>query len=105
MDVIEILTQLKEEGYIPDRASVIEIGAQQLSNRVLRARALVARLGHLFGMEYEPPLPSSKPTTLNQFGVEHLSPDAPLAADLCDGSVVHTHRSISTAVQTPSRWI
>ena len=72
--VIELLIQLKEEaaparphlGYRDRSAAVFQQGAS--SSRV------VERLGRLFGVESVPPLPDPKPTTLNQFGGERLSP-------------------------------
>ena len=43
------LIALRRSGRLPDRARVIEIGAQQLSNSFLRAEAPLAELYGLFG--------------------------------------------------------
>ena len=56
---LELLIKLREAGYLPDGASVIEIGAQQISNSVLRSMPAVERLGRLFGARSAPPLPLS----------------------------------------------
>ncbi len=48
---VELLIRLREGGYLPDRTSVIEIGAQQISNSVLRNSPEVERLGRLFGTQ------------------------------------------------------
>jgi len=79
---VELLIRLREGGYLPDRASVIEIGAQQVSNSVLRNSAEVERLGRLFGAKSLAPLPSPLATSIGPDGHERLSPHAPLARDL-----------------------
>ena len=43
------LLALRRAGRLPDRARVVEIGAQQLSNSFLRAEAPLAELCGLFG--------------------------------------------------------
>src|SRR6202171_6154396 len=43
------LIALRHSGRLPDRARVVEIGAQQLSNSFLRAEAPLAELYGLFG--------------------------------------------------------
>jgi hypothetical protein len=50
-DTILNLTTLRQSGRLPDRSSVIEIGAQQLSNSFLRATAELAELYRLFDRE------------------------------------------------------
>src|SRR5215467_12062884 len=79
---VQLLVWLRKGGYLPDRASVIEIGAQQVSNSVLRSRADVEELGRLFGVHSPPPLPAPLPPQKNPDGYESQSPDAPLARDL-----------------------
>lgn len=79
---IELLARLREQGHIPDRAAVIELGAQQLSNSLLRASAEVEKLGQLFGVNSAPPLQSPLPATLEPSGYEPLSDEAPLAREL-----------------------
>jgi hypothetical protein len=51
---VELLIRLREGGYLGDRASIIEIGAQQISNSVLRNSPQVERLGRLFGTQDAP---------------------------------------------------
>ena len=79
---VELLIRIKEEGHIPNRASVIEIGAQQLSNSLLRAKAEVETLGRLFGVHSMSPLPTPVSSVVEPSGYERLSPEAPLARDL-----------------------
>jgi hypothetical protein len=76
---LTLLIRLKEQGYIPDRASVIEIGAQQLSNSFLRARDEVNRIGQLFDAGPEFVLTEPLPTPRTESGAEGLCPDAPPA--------------------------
>jgi len=76
---LELLIKLREEGYLPDKASVIEIGAQQLSNSVLRSMPEVERLGRLFGARSAPPLPQPLPADVSPEGYERQSPQAPPA--------------------------
>ena len=79
---IALLIRLREQGAIPDRAAVIEIGAQQLSNSTLRARAQVEKLGRLFGVQSTPPLPAPVASEIDSVGYERLSADAPLSRSL-----------------------
>jgi hypothetical protein len=79
---VELLIRLREGGYLPDRASVIEIGAQQVSNSVLRSMPQVERLGQLFGARSAPPLPPPLPVEVGADGYEPQSPTAPFARDL-----------------------
>src|SRR5262249_18614253 len=48
-DTILHLINLRRAGRLPDRGRVVEIGAQQLSNSFLRAKAELAELYDLFG--------------------------------------------------------
>src|SRR5580704_16934558 len=79
---VELLIKLREAGYLPDQASVIEIGAQQISNSVLRSMSEVERLGRLFGVCSSPPLPQPLPTDIGPDGYERQSPAAPPAREL-----------------------
>jgi hypothetical protein len=79
---VELLIRLRQQGYLPDRASVIEIGAQQMSNSVLRNSSEVVELGRLFGVQSAPPLPEPLQTRTTPTGYESMSIDAPLARDL-----------------------
>jgi hypothetical protein len=79
---VELLIKLREGGYLPDHGAVIEIGAQQISNSVLRAMAEVERLGRLFGASTASPLPKPLPADVNPEGYERQSPAAPAARDL-----------------------
>src|SRR5690242_10168804 len=79
---VEVLIKLREEGYLPDQAAVIEIGAQQVSNSVLRAITKVEHLGRLFGAHSAPPLPQPLASDVNPEGYERQSPAAPAAREL-----------------------
>ena len=78
---LDLLIRLKQNGHIPDRTSVIEIGAQQLSNSLLENRPKVEKLGRLFGAA--PPAPLSAPAMSYVIhGTEEHQPEtAPLARD------------------------
>ena len=79
---VELLGQLKAERRIPDRAKVIELGAQQLSYSLLRSEEVLVKLGKLFGVGTELPIPL--PNAPPDFdGIEEkLAPDAPMARKL-----------------------
>jgi hypothetical protein len=79
---VQMLIRLREAGHVPDHAAVIEIGAQQIANRVLREMPEVERLGRLFGVRSPPPLPQPLPAEVGPDGNEFLSAAAPLARDL-----------------------
>ena len=76
------MIKLREGGYLPDRAAVIEIGAQQVSNSVLRAMPDVEQLGRSFGVHSSPPLPQPLPAEVGPDGYERQSPQAPSAREL-----------------------
>lgn len=78
---IEVLLRLGEEGHIPDRASVIDIGAQQLSNSFLAARSNLERLGRLFGITRPLPLPAPVASYVTHGDLEHQPANAPPARD------------------------
>ena len=42
---LELIRKLRRMGYVPNGAKIVEVGAQQLSNSVLRDRALLEELG------------------------------------------------------------
>jgi hypothetical protein len=79
---VELLIRLRQGGYLPDRASIMEIGAQQISNSVLRDPERVDELGRLFGVQSAPPLPAPVPASYTPNGYERMSPRAPFARDL-----------------------
>jgi hypothetical protein len=79
---VQLLIKLREGGYLPDRGAVIEVGAQQVSNSVLRSMPDVERLGELFGVRSASPLPRPLPSDINPDGYERQSPAAPAARDL-----------------------
>jgi 2-polyprenyl-3-methyl-5-hydroxy-6-metoxy-1,4-benzoquinol methylase len=75
---LQILINLKEKGYISNRASIIEIGAQQLSNQFLLATEQLNKISDLFGVPRFS-LPAPLPTkSLN--GIELLNSHAPQAS-------------------------
>jgi len=80
-DTIEVLIRLREEGYLADRVSVVEIGAQQLANTFLEARDRISHVGSLFGIVRPCPLPRAIPTHIVHGELEHLGESAPLARD------------------------
>src|SRR5271154_6877868 len=78
---LDLLLRLREEGYIPDRASVMEIGAQQLANNFLKAREKIEKAGQQFGTSEASPLVPPNPTYIVHGEVEHLGAAAPPARD------------------------
>jgi hypothetical protein len=81
-DIVDLIVKLRLDGYIGRRPSVMEIGAQQLSNDFLRLADDVVRLGHLFGVVEPLRLPPSPPSRHIVHGtLEHLNPAAPPARD------------------------
>jgi len=79
--IIGLLGRLRIDGQIPRRATVIEIGAQQLTNSFLTATDELASLGYLFGITTLPPLPAPLPTHVLPSGQEHLPQQAPRARE------------------------
>jgi hypothetical protein len=79
---VQLLVRLREGGYLPDRGSVMEIGAQQISNSVLRNSPEVERLGQLFGTKSTAPVPAPRPATVGADGYERMAEDAPPAREL-----------------------
>lgn len=78
---LDVLLRLREEGHIPDQASVIEIGAQQLANNFLKAGHKIEAAGQCFGARGELRLPEPMPSVIVHGGTEHLDAAAPLARD------------------------
>ncbi len=76
---LELLLMLRRNGHIPDRARVVELGAQQLSHDLLASRELIKEFGETFKKSGEPPLPQAQGEAKFD-GVEQLlDPDAPMA--------------------------
>jgi hypothetical protein len=74
--IIELVGQLRSEGYLRDRLSVAEIGSQQLGPGFLDARDAMARVGKLFDVTVSCPLTQSNAShALGRDG------DAPYARD------------------------
>lgn len=74
-DTILSLINLRRAGRLPDRAEVMEIGAQQLSNSFLRATAELAELYGLFGRK-PADLGAPRETTIVD-GLERQAEEAP----------------------------
>jgi hypothetical protein len=78
---LDVLLRLREEGYIPDRASIIEIGAQQLANSFLEAPQKIEAAGRCFRANGDLSLPDPTPSFIVHGRTEHLDAAAPLARD------------------------
>ncbi len=76
---IELLSRLRQNGRLDNPTSVIEIGAQQLTNEFLLARQQIEDLGRLFGVTQTLNLPSPQQSYTVEGGAEHLPETAPLA--------------------------
>lgn len=80
---LELIIRLKNEGYFPGGATnIVEIGAQQISNDVLKAPAFIERLSREFGVSKPFDLAKPTETKILHGVVEHLDPEAPFARDL-----------------------
>ena len=82
VEIVDLLSSLRKGGYLPAPCGVIEIGAQQLANSLLEARAEVDALGLLFGAKEKFSLDVPKQTQTMHGELEALSPQAPFARDL-----------------------
>jgi hypothetical protein len=78
---LNVFLRLREEDYIPDRASIVEIGAQQLTNSFLEAREPFIEAGQRFQASGEPCLVRPNPMFMANGGVEQLDAAAPMARD------------------------
>src|SRR5437879_11697477 len=76
-----VLLRLKEEGRIPDRASIIEIGAQQLANSFLEARQKIETAGRYFRARGDLRLPKPTPAVVAHGMMDQLDPGAPPARE------------------------
>jgi hypothetical protein len=80
---LELILRLKGEGYFPPgNANIVEIGAQQISNDVLKMPQLVEKMGREFGATQPFSLAEPNQSHVVHGILEHLSPDAPFARDL-----------------------
>ena len=77
----DLVVRLKNEGYISTGA-IVEIGAQQLSNDVLRNREKLRQLGQAFGIADTISLPGPTESVLLHGNLEHLDSGAPPAREL-----------------------
>jgi hypothetical protein len=78
---LELLIHLAEGGHIKPNSSIIEIGAQQLSNSFLSSVDSIRKLEALLNSPRTYKLPEKPPSRITPEGVELLSPDAPMARD------------------------
>lgn len=80
---LELILRLKAEGYFPGNSKkIVEIGAQQISNDVLKKPALIEKMGREFGATQPFDLAKPSESKIIQGVVEHLDPEAPFARDL-----------------------
>ena len=78
----DLIVRLKGEGYIPATGAIVEIGAQQLSNDVLRDQDKLKELGQAFGITAILDLPGPTESVLLHGNLEHLDSAAPPARDV-----------------------
>jgi len=76
---IELVIELKRRGYLDGNLSVVEIGAQQLTDGFLGAREKIEEAGRLFGAKTASPLPRPHGCTTADRG--NLDDGAPYARD------------------------
>ena len=73
---LALMIGLRSQGYIANGASIVEIGAQQLSGDILRSPESLVAIARAF--EVEPrSFGSAKPALTGQSGEETLDPNAP----------------------------
>jgi hypothetical protein len=80
-DTLEMLVWLHAEGHLRASRSVMEIGAQQLSNNFLEAKDRIELVGKVFKIPTTCPLPEPTPSYIVHGDLEHLPEDAPRARD------------------------
>ena len=102
---LAILVEMKQQGLIPDRGAIIEIGAQQLTNSFLEGRSTIEGFGHLFGVTEPISLKPAEAVRRTAGGTEILDVSAPLRATSGFGWDLDMPPSTSTAVREPSHSI
>lgn len=81
---IKMLTRLQKEGYFHSRRVVVEIGAQQLSNDILRNPQVLWDCQESFNaVRWNPPPPDF--TRIAHGELEELSADAPVSRNFFEG--------------------
>jgi hypothetical protein len=78
---LNVLCLLKEQGLLKHNPSVVEIGAQQLSNDFLGAKILLDKAGSIFGAKTPHNFPEPVSNEIVHGNLEHQSAAAPLARD------------------------
>jgi hypothetical protein len=78
---LTILAEMKQRSLIPDSGRVVEVGAQQLTNSFLEARAEIAEFGKLFGVAEPITLRAPAPVYHTGGGIEILDAIAPPSRD------------------------
>jgi hypothetical protein len=76
---LRLLIKLKEQGLIPGKSSVIEIGAQQLSDDFLCCNAELKKMGQLYGVSRACPLPPPLAMPFDDGRLKALDASAPRA--------------------------
>ena len=84
IEIVDLLSSLRKDGYLPTPSRVIEIGAQQLANSLLAARSSVEALGLQFRAKGQFPPDSAQETQTVHGDLEALSPQGPSAGKLCE---------------------
>ena len=79
---LHLIVSLAERRAIKRNGRIIEIGAQQISNSVLRAPELIRRAEAVFGAEQPYEVPALRPSMRTPGQTELLDDEAPLARDL-----------------------
>ncbi len=80
---LELIVRLKSEGYFAGTSnSIVEIGAQQMSNDILKLPDFIERMGSTFGVSQPFGLAAPSQTVPLQGALEYLNPEAPFARDL-----------------------
>jgi hypothetical protein len=77
---LQLIMQLRQQGYLGGKLSVAEIGAQQLNDSFLKARGELELAGELFGVETPCPIPLLAAGS-TRGALDPLSKNAPLARD------------------------
>lgn len=100
---IILVTRLQREGYFHSRRSVVEIGAQQMSNTLLRQPQILRDCAAAFGAEDRTFQPAGKNRMVHG-EVEELTADAPTPGNSGKGWAFATTRSIWTEAPGRFRW-
>ena len=102
---LRLLIELKKRGHIPNGCSIVEIGAQQLTDYFLACRSELDTAGQIFGVAQRCPLPQPLAPAASGGQLQLLDPTAPWGPAFLDlaGSPLRGDRHRWQSRQHPPR--